>query len=182
MEPLLPCLPLLALAATAAADSCNADAARLDCGFVGITAGGCGAQGCCWALAAAGVDLTWCYDAHGPDSSAYAVERLVRRPDGGLDADLTIASAARSDLGADAPRLRFEATAAAPGTLRIRITDAERRRWEPPRALFRSAFAQRQRADLVHAGRVWHRRQVQRPATRTVAGVRARRAASWRHL
>jgi hypothetical protein len=136
MAPPVPCLLLLTLAAAAAA--CDADGPRLDCGFVGIDAAGCAARGCCWAPAATGVDLPWCFDEAGSDSSAYAVERLVRRPDGGLDADLSIARATRPDLGPDAPRLRVEATAAAPGTLRVRITDAARRRWEPPRALFRS--------------------------------------------
>ena len=60
----------------------------------------------------------------------------VWRAGGGLSGTLTSAEATAPELGPDVERLALQATAPAPGVLRVHITAAGAPRWEVPRWLY----------------------------------------------
>ena len=60
----------------------------------------------------------------------------VWRAGGGLSGTLTSAEMTAPELGPDVERLALQATAPAPGVLRVHITAASAPRWEVPRWLY----------------------------------------------
>lgn len=58
---------------------------------------------------------------------------------GGLSGSLELSKAAQKELGPDVKRARMTIEEVSLGTLRVRITDAEHKRWEIPTHLFNSS-------------------------------------------
>ena len=154
---LIPFILLVVLGCTQA-QQCWFAGPRVDCGFVGITADECrSAQGCCWAPAefegSPHIDLPWCFYSNN-DPSTYAIidsspakekEKAFLKNGGrsggessskNLEATLELKESTLPQLGADIKRLKASVEEIAPGIVRLRLTDAEKQRWQVPENLF----------------------------------------------
>lgn len=109
------------------------DSQKVDCGYAGIDQSQCESQGCCWSPAGDGSAIPWCFY-QSTSASGYKLSNLESTATG-YEASLSLIGEGTSQYGADLQNLKLEVLFEAEDYVRVKITDAEKARWEVPSSL-----------------------------------------------
>lgn len=127
------CLVPVALAKSTGSSCSVEDGQKVDCGYVGTSQSSCESSGCCWSPAGENSQTPWCYKATGSSTpSNYALSSPLKETAYGLEGVLTLKSSGGANYGADITSLKIEVLFEDANYLRVKITDANKPRWEVP--------------------------------------------------
>lgn len=106
---------------------------RSDCGYLGVSKDVCERNGCCWSPSEkAGVP--WCFHKDSRSCRGYAVQSSQKLKNG-IDAQLELENGCRI-YGPDVQRLQLSVRFETDTRIHIKITDAQKARWEVPESMF----------------------------------------------
>lgn len=109
------------------------DYSKSDCGYWGIDQGACEAKGCCWSPAGTNSQTPWCFHPQ-KTTDGYSLSKLVET-ETGYKAELNLVGSGSSTYGPDIKKLSLEVVFETEDTVRVKITDAAKPRWEVPESV-----------------------------------------------
>ena len=122
---------LLFVSGPVKADSCDLyPLDRMECGHFGINEGDCHSKGCCWAPYAINTRIPWCFHKVKQCDGYYA--NNFAETNSMITAELSILNDQCNRFGRNIRKLDFFLEFETDSRIHLKITDAEKHRWEIP--------------------------------------------------
>ncbi len=124
------------------------DNAKTVCGDTGINESDCLHQGCCW-LQASGTSPSACVNA-APDGEGYNLVTMTETTNG-FTGILSLAQGSTSGYGPDIKLLKLDVTFETNDIVRVKVTDAEKTRWEIPQTMVERTSASSKPSSIAYS-------------------------------